>query len=461
MRSRVSRHLDPVLLEPEAMIAAAARRADAPPPEFNWRDYAAMLLHVAAEIEHSLMVQYLFAGYSLGGSRVPAELRGEVRAWQETILGVAKEEMGHLVTVQNLHTALGLPLNLDREDYPWGSGFYPFDFTLERLTPGSLATYVCAESPDGWRGEEADEIRKRAAEEAHGTVNRVGKLYSDIKRILGDRTRIPDEAYDASTVPRQASWDEWGRGYREGARGEFSNVPGVPAPDLLILEVASRDAALNALDEIGEQGEAPKPVPAGDPSDAGEESHFVRFLTIYRALSKLDPAVQDRVSRPILENPTTTSITASDAKAWAHLFNLRYRMLLVNLAHAFELADVPGGDGAAVTPRGALINRTFAEMYNLRAIAGTLVELPADASGSRNAGPPFEMPYTLELPRRERDRWALHRDLLEAAGALIETLGPLASPPGSDYLTALSESDRLALDQVERMLGRATAGAAT
>ena len=52
---------------------------------------------------------------------VPEAQRPAVRAWQETILGVAKEEMGHLVTVQNLHTALGLPLNLDREDYPWGS----------------------------------------------------------------------------------------------------------------------------------------------------------------------------------------------------------------------------------------------------------------------------------------------------------------------------------------------------
>ena len=75
-----------------------------------------------------------------------------MRAWQETILGVAKEEMGHLVTVENLHTALGLPIHLEREDYPWGSGFYPFGFTLERLTLDSLATYVCAESPAHWCG---------------------------------------------------------------------------------------------------------------------------------------------------------------------------------------------------------------------------------------------------------------------------------------------------------------------
>ncbi|MEA2231908.1 MAG: hypothetical protein QOD83_1724 [Solirubrobacteraceae bacterium] len=116
-----------------------------------------------------------------------------MRAWQETILGMAKEEMGHLMTVQNLHTALGLPLNLDREDYPWGSEFYPFDFTLQRLTLDSLATYVCAESPADWSGPEADEIRARAASEADGPVNRVGQLYDAIKRILADRSRIPED----------------------------------------------------------------------------------------------------------------------------------------------------------------------------------------------------------------------------------------------------------------------------
>src|SRR3954454_23915800 len=132
MRARMSRHLEPALLDAEAaptrefafaaatgIGATAPAPPPAPPAEFNWRDYLAMLLHVAAEIEHSLMVQYLFAAYSLGGPQVPPELRDEVRDWQETILGIAKEEMGHLVTVQNLLTALGFPVNLDREDYPW------------------------------------------------------------------------------------------------------------------------------------------------------------------------------------------------------------------------------------------------------------------------------------------------------------------------------------------------------
>ena len=36
-------------------------------PDMTWKDHLVMLLHIGAEIEHSLMVQYLYAAYSLGG----------------------------------------------------------------------------------------------------------------------------------------------------------------------------------------------------------------------------------------------------------------------------------------------------------------------------------------------------------------------------------------------------------
>jgi hypothetical protein len=48
-----------------------------------------------------------------------------VRCWQEVILGIAKEEMAHLITVQNVLRLIGGPLNLDRNDYPWDAPFYP------------------------------------------------------------------------------------------------------------------------------------------------------------------------------------------------------------------------------------------------------------------------------------------------------------------------------------------------
>jgi rubrerythrin len=107
------------------------------------------LLSMAAEIEHSLMVQYLYAAYSLGGAQVPPQHRDSVLEWQQVVLGIAKEEMGHLVTVQNVLKLLGGP-HLDREDYPSVSSFYPYAFTLEPVSQKSLAKYVVAESPDVW-----------------------------------------------------------------------------------------------------------------------------------------------------------------------------------------------------------------------------------------------------------------------------------------------------------------------
>lgn len=460
MRGRVGRHLDAV--SRGAPVGAAAdvlpmpATLGLPPEEFDWRDYAAMLLHVAAEIEHALMVEYLFAAYSLGGPDVPAALRTDVRRWQETILGVAKEEMGHLVTVQNVLTAIGAPLNLDREDYPFGSPFYPFRFSLEPLSLGSLAAYVCAESPPDWEGDEADEIRCRAAADEGAGVIPVERLYTTIIELIEDHDRIADTIFQAQTVPFQASWDEWGRGYGPGAEGsESANVPGTPAPDLLILEIWSRDSAVVALKQVSEQGEGLAP---GD-EFGGERSHFDRFLEIYRAMVALDGADLECVTRPVAANPRTGAavagaaaghvITDPEALQWAHLFNLRYRMLLTNLSHAFALAGP-----ADQSHRGRLIHRTFSEMYNLRAISGILVTLPlADPnSDGMTAGPPFEMPYTLELPRREHDRLLLECDLLRAAGALSKRLRPLTSGRGERYLTALDEADRLALTQLEVML---------
>jgi hypothetical protein len=436
------------------------------PPEFNWHDYTVMLLHVAAEIEHSLMVQYLFAAYSMGGPQVPLELRATVRGWQEILLGIAKEEMGHLVTVQNLLTALGAPLNLDREDYPWGSDFYPFQFTLRPLDAQSLARYVCAESPESWDDEEARRIKEVAAAGSHCVVNRVGALYQRLDAILADRDRIPDELFQAGTLPYQASWDEWGRGYTRGERGRDSgNVPNIKSPQLLIFGVFSRDSARKALHEIGEQGEAVEK----DLED--ETSHFRRFLGIYRELTKLTAEQQRLVALPLADNPVTdhelnksaffmtaqrqtSVITNPRAARWGHLFNLRYRMLLTDIGHAFRLAG-PAENIGAPTGRGLLVHRAFAEMYNLRALAGRLVELPLDADqpdGCR-AGPPFEMPYSLELPDRDHDRWLLQRDLVQASQLLTEELLVTdASCARDTYLTALRESDRRALAQIDRIL---------
>jgi hypothetical protein len=456
--------------EAGALLVPTQEPGPVPPPELSGPDYAVLLLRVAAEIEHSLMVQYLFAAYSLGGPDVPEDRSDEVRAWQETILGIAKEEMGHLLTVQNLLTLLRGPLDFNRDEYPYDNAFYPFPFRLEPVSPGSIAAYVCAESPEQWDDAESKAVKKRAKADVGGTVNGVGKLYSALIELISNTSRVPDSAFDTASVAFQATFGEWGRGYREGQRGReaMKALPDLPAPELLILSAGSRADAITALRAVGEQGEG-----YDTPADENE-SHFRRFLTIYKALDKLEPDELENVVRPLATNPradplpygdtpdprdpaTRTPITNPEARLWANLFNVRYRKLLINLAHAFELAD-DSSDRDTLSPRGALIHRTFSEMYNLRSAAGILVGLPLDADkpdGAR-AAPPFQMPYTLMLPSGERSRWILHRDLIEASGALIEQLQAPARP-GQEYLIALAQWDAVERRQIEQLVAATAA----
>src|SRR5437773_686840 len=117
MRPTARRHLESLLRRarsaPMPPLAVAGSAGQAPtaaavapmlelPAEFSWRDYTILLLHVAAEIEHALMIQYLYAAYSLGGAQVPPDRRALVQQWQAVILGIAKEEMAHLITVENI-----------------------------------------------------------------------------------------------------------------------------------------------------------------------------------------------------------------------------------------------------------------------------------------------------------------------------------------------------------------------
>ena len=440
MSTRRTRHLH-WHTSPETGIERAVLGFFAPPTET-----CAYLLHIGAEIEHALAVQYLYAGYSLGGSGLSDDQRRLVQGWRSTVLDIAREEMAHLATVQNLLTALGSPLTLEREDYPIPADLFPFPFELQKLTRTSLGKYVLAESPDRATLQkmslerEIDAIWESQAGPANkAAVHRVGHVYGMIRDLFsppGDNpdptSMVPSSDIHSESLLFQVHPGEWGLGY----------------PDLLIKTASDRESATAAVTAIADQGE-------GSDLPQAAASHFERFLEIYRAFpseSEWQPA------RNVATNPTTDQtaplerrITGERARTWANLFNLRYRMLLVFLSHSFclqrPLEEIPR------TPRGLVISWAFGEMYNLRSIAEILMGLPLHDDLEVRAGPPFEMPYTLALPTRMDDWWRLHRDLIHSSQGYVELLQMNPSVGEGTYLEALAGSDRRALRQIETIIG--------
>lgn len=461
MRTQMLRHLGS-LVGPTARLGGegakllfaqrAARDGLSPPAEFNWREYAIFLLSMAAEIEHSLMVQYLYAAWSFGGPDVPEPHRHEVATWQRIVLGVAKEEMGHLMTVQNVLRLLGGPAHLDREDFPWISGFYPYAFRLEPATRATVAKYVVAESPETWPDSvtpaEKAEIERLATVDAGMQVGRVGVLYGELIDLVSDPRRLPDSEFHGDTYPHQASFDDWGRGYAAGARGSTATT----TPDVLVLRARNRSQAIAALKAIAEQGEATQFISADK-----EDSHFSRFLKVWRGLAGADgwspslPLPVDPVVPGLgADQREVTLIRNPESIGWGALFNLRYRMLLTWLAHAWALGASESGD-APPGRRGLALNRAFNEMYFLKSIASLLTRRPLDADPMVPAGPPFQMPYSLNLPGEEPDFWRRHLDLLDASRDLTDRL-PVSGSDGTAFLATLREADNQSRRDVRAIL---------
>lgn len=453
MRTQMLRHLGRLVGRPANGGGPVGRFSvhalGAPPLEFSQREYAVFLLSMAAEIEHSLMVQYLYAAWSLGGPQVPQAHRADIETWRRIILGIAKEEMGHLLSVQNLLRLIGGPPHLDREDFPWISGFYPYAFRLQPATRKSVAKYIIAESPQDWPDsiptEERETIEKLAAEDAAMQVGRVGVLYQKLIDIFGDPTALRDDDFQPETFAAQASFDDWGRGYAAGARGATADT----APDVLVLPAGNRGQAIFALKQIAEQGEATQLMVADK-----QDSHFMRFLEIWRGLNK---AKDWEPSLPLPVDPTLSApgadgsvITNAESAAWAAMFNLRYRILLTWLGHALDLGS-SASSAAGAGQRGLALNRAFNEMYFLKIIAGLLSRRPIADDPGQPAGPTFQMPYTLNFPANEKDFWRLHLDLVRTARENSASL-PASGEDGKAFLAAMKAADVAAETEITAII---------
>lgn len=514
MRSKLSMRLNwsaapgdtenilPLLASPFAVAEAAPAAAAAVPemlghdPLLAAHDEAVFLLHTAAEIEHALMVQYLYASFSLLGSPAPATKQTLVGTWSSDILTIAEEEMGHLASVQNMLRLIGGPITFERADFPFRNDLYPFHFRLEPLTKDSLARYVFAEMPTTLGAAdlttaaallgktEAEvtqmlaDIMQRANKANDGApANHVGTLYDRIEEVFRKATspadaalHLADEDFDPTTVDFQAGPD-WNKGHENiliHTVTQRSDTSGANPPT----------GALELIEAIKTQGE-------GVTADTMQKSHFIRFLKIYADFPAAgDPAWSGgRPARDIPVNPNTTTpplpangpktdppsleqgiealmelqqqpgrITHPLARLWAQFFNLRYRILLASLSHFWQTNDA----AARVLVEGW----AFTEMHNLKKLSrDSITTLPLhkeDTQGPPFAGPPFELDYTLNLSIVDRGRWLMHRDLRLLAATLLDAIEKEAAAEGRTVdVSAWRTKDKEALTKIQQQLGSA------
>ena len=253
------------------------------------REHLWWLLAEAAQLEHMIMCQYLFAEISLKdstGEGLTEDQAEAVGRWRKTVRGIAVEEMLHLALVANLMTAIGAAPALGRPNFPQRSGYFPSGLQLDLLPFGerALRHFLYLERPEGMERQdakgfvptapprepvEADELLPRGQEFAT-----VGHLYRGIADGLRGLTE------------------------RLGERAVFVGSPRAQAtPELLrwpqLVAVTDLASALAAVEEIIEQGEGAR----GD----WRPAHYGRFLGIweeYQSLRRRDPSFEP--ARPVL-----------------------------------------------------------------------------------------------------------------------------------------------------------------
>jgi hypothetical protein len=348
------------------------------------REQLLHLLAEAAEIEHTLMCSYLYAAFSLKRPGEPGvdEAQGEaLTRWRKAILGVAVEEMGHLVMVANLTAAVGGRPHFGRPNFPVSSGYFPAGVCV-RLTAFSLETldhFIFLERPQGVAGEdsagfEQDHYHREQARPglmpSAQDYSTIGHLYEAIRSNL---TALHRELGNSALF--------------------IGNAAAQVGSDVIDLEgvkpIVDLAEALTAIDLIVEQGE-------GSPADR-EDSHYRNFLGVRAELEDL--AAQDAsfvpawpvADNPVLRQPPEPEdkvfINHPEAAVLLDFCCATYGLLLRCLIQCFGRRE-----REAASAQQPLMAAAIELMHVLGQTASDLARLPATAEDvGVNAGMTFTM----------------------------------------------------------------------
>lgn len=374
------------------------------------------LLTTAAEVEHALMVQYLFAAFTMKQSTAEGLTEQQVISvthWEKLILAVARQEMEHLGLVANLLTAIGAAPTLTRPNFPYATSLYGHVMELTRFSESTVHRFACFERP---QDDNTVPCPPTPGPSLPGPASVVA-LYEAIRTGFVTLAQQNEPLFLV------------GEDHQLGGKALGTDFPRVGAMgggyDVFMSTVTGLPSALAAIDLIIEQGEAAEV--------AGEEGHFVAFtriLTEYAALAAEDPTFEP--SRPVVDNPTTapgldgSTLTDPVSLAVAELFDTSYRTMLRFLLRLLMSTDESAQESAALTAVGFFPMMTMV----IRPLAEILTALPAHSpdDGDR-AGPPFTIDGSVGfLPHREA-AWAVLEQELTDLGARARAVSQLPGAP--------------------------------
>ena len=377
------------------------------------------LLTTAAEVEHSLMVQYLFAALTMKQGTdegLTEEQLIRVAHWEKLVLAVARQEMEHLGLVANLLTAIGAAPCLTRPTFPYATSLYGHVMELTPFSQSTVHRFACFEKPQA-EGDDTVACPPALGPSVPGPPSIVA-LYDEIR------------AGFVTLAAAQQPLFLVGGDQQLGGKALGTDFPRVGAMgggyDVFMSTVTDLRSALTAIDLIIEQGEAAEV--------AGDEGHFVAFrniLTEYAALQAADPSFEP--ARAVIDNPTTTAgpgggtLTDPTALAVAGLFDASYRTMLRFLLRLLMSTDESPQESAALTAVGFFPMMTMV----IRPLAEVLTSMPAHSpDDGRRAGPPFAMDGSVGfLPHREAAWAVLSQELTDLAALALEVSGMPGAPP--------------------------------
>jgi CDGSH-type Zn-finger protein len=422
----------PPVTERGRLAQVIATRGGLAPPEapfvIEHREALIYMLCEAAELEHGIMCQYLFAAFTIKQNEdeglTAAELAA-ARRWRKVIAHVATQEMLHLALVENLLSAVGAAPHLSRPNFPHPASHYPAGVHLALLPfgAGALRHFMFLERPEGMDLHDADGLAAFGRAVPHMLTSDIVPRGQDFATV-GHMYRSIEAGFRHLCEKYGERWLFVGPPRAQATQEYFGWPELVPVTDLA--------SAQRAIDEILEQGEGPR--------GHWEDAHFGKFVEILDEFEQAREANRGLIpARPVLpvnvrpcERDVEVPLVSDPVTAKVmDLFNVAYEILLQILERFFAHTDETD------TQLKALADATMGLMLRVIKPLGDLITtLPAGPGyPGVNAGPSFELFYESDylLPHRDA-AWALLTERLDVAAAFcqeIVTGQPSSGEPSS------------------------------